>query len=137
MADRYRAMLLHDWVGRVTEAGNEVVSMRVFGPLKKFYRFLFVDSGEDPVQRYEDEILGPMTWEQDDEAWKGQYAGLSYLLHYGYKATPTPARGVCARDIDACRLAEQCLGTSKGGRPSRTPSTRRRNSRAENRICLF
>lgn len=48
----------------------------------------FRSKGEGPRKRYEDAVLGPMVWSEDDEAWAGEHGGLKYLLAYEGRATP-------------------------------------------------
>ncbi len=55
--------------------------------------------GEDPVERYEDDVLGPMVWSEDDEAWTGEYGGVKYLIAYGQQARPTDELLEYAREV--------------------------------------
>ena len=51
--------------------------------------FLLKPKGEDPQERYEDEVLGAMSWSEDDEAWAGEYKGFRFLIRYEGQSTPT------------------------------------------------
>jgi hypothetical protein len=51
--------------------------------------FLLKPKGEDPRERYEDEVLGPMSWSEDDESWAGERNGIRFLIRYEGRSTPT------------------------------------------------
>ena len=53
----------------------------------------------EPLQRYEDEVLGPMAWSADDEAWEGEYGGIKYTIQYGREAAPTSELLAYARAV--------------------------------------
>ena len=61
--------------------------------------FKFLKSGEKPVDRFADDILGTMVWSPTEEAWHGEYGGLTYLIAYDRAATPTPALLAYAREV--------------------------------------
>jgi hypothetical protein len=51
--------------------------------------FLLKPKGEDPRERFEDEVLGPMSWSEDDESWAGEHNGIRFLIRYEGRSTPT------------------------------------------------
>lgn len=36
--------------------------------------------GEDPVQQFEDPVLGALIWDADEESWKCEFAGETFLI---------------------------------------------------------
>jgi hypothetical protein len=53
----------------------------------------------DPQPQYDDEILGPMTWSDDDESWMGESRGVKYQIAYDCEATPTSESLAYAREM--------------------------------------
>jgi hypothetical protein len=46
---------------------------------------------EDPTPEFVDPVLGAMNWNEDDEAWIGEYNGFHFALSYERKREPTSA----------------------------------------------
>jgi hypothetical protein len=46
---------------------------------------------EEPTPEFVDPILGAMKWNEDDEAWIGEYKGFRFALSYAGKREPTSA----------------------------------------------
>ena len=61
--------------------------------------FLLKPKGEDPRERYKDEVLGPMSWSEDDEAWAGEYKGIRFLIGYAGRSAPTDDLLAYAREM--------------------------------------
>jgi hypothetical protein len=60
--------------------------------------FLLKPKGEDPRERYADEVLGPMSWSEDDESWAGEHNGIRFLIRYEGRPTPTDDLMAYARE---------------------------------------
>jgi hypothetical protein len=61
--------------------------------------FDFLKRGENPVERYADDVLGTMVWSPVEEAWRGECAGVSYLIAYDRTATPKRELLEYAREV--------------------------------------
>jgi len=46
---------------------------------------------EEPMQEFIDPVLGAMKWNEEDEAWIGEYNGFQFALSYEGKQEPTLA----------------------------------------------
>jgi hypothetical protein len=46
---------------------------------------------EEPTPEFVDPVLGAMKWNEDDEAWIGEYGGFRFALSYEKKREPTLA----------------------------------------------
>jgi hypothetical protein len=55
--------------------------------------------GEEPRPQYEDEVLGPMVWSEEEEAWAGEHGGFRYLVAYDRRATPASNLLAYARNV--------------------------------------
>jgi hypothetical protein len=55
--------------------------------------------GDDPQDRYEDEVLGLISWSADDEAWAGEHCGRRFLIAFERQPTPTKELLVYAREM--------------------------------------
>jgi hypothetical protein len=52
---------------------------------------LGVEQIEEPMPEFVDPVLGAMKWNEDDEAWIGEYNGFRFALSYERKREPTLA----------------------------------------------
>ncbi len=95
---------------------------RARGEKRQMWFLDIFKKGEDPLPRYEDDFLGPMSWSEDDEAWAGEYGGIRYLIAYERGATPTSealahARMVLADPGVFLAAIERAKGTEAVERP--------------------
>ncbi len=49
------------------------------------------DSGEEPGRNFVDSVLGAMSWNEDYEAWIGEYNGFRFALPYERNREPASA----------------------------------------------
>lgn len=59
----------------------------------------FPGSGEEPAPEFIDPILGAMRWNEDEEAWIGEYNGFHFALPYDRKREPALAIIEYAREM--------------------------------------
>ena len=71
--------------------------------------------GEDPEQLCTDDVLGPMTWSEDDEAWFGDHNGRKFSLAYEWTKRPPDSLVTYAREVlhDADWLASSLAGAKE------------------------
>src|SRR5579872_7423659 len=63
-----------------------------------FFSNLF-KKGEEPEQTCSDDVLGPLQWSADDEAWFGEHQGRRFSLSYELTKTPQEELRVFAREF--------------------------------------
>ncbi len=69
----------------------------------------------EPLEEYNDEILGRMTWSQDDESWEGKCGRIRDLIAYDREATPTAESLAYAREMLAGQgVFDRALERAKG-----------------------